>query len=107
MAELTPSGTFSAQTTAKGLKPGLYAITDSELLAEDRLLVAVEAALRGGAVLVQYREKKAPEPERLKQAQDLAALCHNARVPLIINDDPELARRCGAAGVHLGQSDGS
>lgn len=107
MAELTPSGTFSAQAIAKGLKPGLYAITDSQLLPEDRLLVAVEAALRGGAVLVQYREKKAPEPERLKQAQDLAALCHNARVPLIINDDPELARRCGAAGVHLGQSDGS
>ena len=58
-----PSGTFSAQAIAKGLKPGLYAITDSLLLPEDRLLVAVEAALRGGAVLVQYREKKAPEPE--------------------------------------------
>ena len=52
MAELTPSGTFSAQAIAKGLKPGLYAITDSQLLPEDRLLVAVEAALRGGAVLV-------------------------------------------------------
>lgn len=91
----------------KGLRPGLYAITDSQLLTADRLLPAVEAALRGGAVLVQYREKTAPQPERLRQARDLVALCNNARVPLIINDDPELARRSGAAGVHLGQSDSS
>ncbi|AHI32998.1 hypothetical protein AU15_03905 [Marinobacter salarius] len=48
MAELTPSGTFSAQAIAKGLKPGLYAITDSQLLPEDRLLVAVEAAFEAG-----------------------------------------------------------
>lgn len=107
MAELTPSGTFNTRAIAKGLRPGLYAITDGQLLPGDRLLTSVEAALRGGAVLVQYREKNAPQAERLKQAQDLAALCHNAHVPLIINDDPELARRCGAAGVHLGQSDGS
>lgn len=107
MAELTPASTFSVQAIAKGLRPGLYAVTDSHLLPADRLLVGVEAALRGGAVLVQYREKNAPQPERLKQAQNLATLCANAHVPLIINDDPELARRCGAAGVHLGQSDGS
>ncbi len=91
----------------KGLRPGLYAITNSQLLTADRLLPAVEAALRGGAVLVQYREKTAPQPERLRQARDLVALCNSARVPLIINDDPELARRSGAAGVHLGQSDSS
>lgn len=101
------AGTFSAQATAKGLTPGLYAITDSQLLPADRLLAAVEAAIRGGAVLVQYRDKTASQPERLKQARDLAALCDDAGVPLIINDDPELARRCGAAGVHLGQSDAS
>ncbi|WP_027830851.1 thiamine phosphate synthase [Marinobacter sp. HL-58] len=92
---------------AKGLRPGLYAITDSQLLPADRLLAAVEAALRGGAVLVQYREKRAPHPERLRQARNLATLCREAGVPLIINDDPDLARRCGAAGVHLGQSDSS
>lgn len=107
MGELSSPGTFSASATAKGLRPGLYAITDSRLLPTDRLLAAVEAALRGGAVLVQYREKNAPQPERLRQARDLAALCNDARVPLIINDDPELAKRCGAAGVHLGQSDSS
>ncbi|MDL0432484.1 thiamine phosphate synthase [Marinobacter sp. TBZ242] len=95
------------ELNSKGLRPGLYAVTDSHLLPADKLLTAVEAALRGGAVLVQYREKAAPQPERLRQARDLVALCNNARVPLIINDDPELARRSGAAGVHLGQSDSS
>lgn len=100
-------GKLNASALSKGLRPGLYAITDSQLLPADKLLAAVEAALRGGAVLVQYREKHAPQPERLRQATDLAALCRNARVPLIINDDPDLARRCGADGVHLGQSDSS
>lgn len=66
---------------------------------------SVEAALSGGAVLVQYREKKAPASERLRQAMNLQSVCLNAGVPLIINDDPELARRVEAAGVHLGQSD--
>ncbi|HSH13880.1 MAG TPA: thiamine phosphate synthase, partial [Desulfurivibrionaceae bacterium] len=61
----------------------------------------------GGAVLIQYREKTAPGPQRLREARDLQALCRDAGVPLIINDDPELAWRAGAAGVHLGQKDGS
>lgn len=89
------------------LRPGLYAITDSQLTPPDTLIESVEAALRGGAVLVQYREKKAPMPERLRQALDLQYVCRNAGVPLLINDDAELARRSGAAGVHLGQTDGS
>ncbi len=89
----------------KGLRPGLYAITDSTLTPPDVLIAAVESALRGGAVLIQYREKTLPYPERLTQARNLVSACSNARVPLIINDDPELAARCGAAGVHLGQSD--
>jgi thiamine-phosphate pyrophosphorylase len=91
----------------KLMRPGLYAITDGALLPTERLVPAVEAALRGGAVMVQYREKALPFPERLSQARDLVAACNNARVPLIINDDPALARRAGASGVHLGQSDSS
>lgn len=91
----------------KLIRPGLYAITDSRLLPPDRLVSAVEAALRGGAVMVQYREKSLPFPERLSQAKNLVAACSNARKPLIINDDPELARRAGASGAHLGQSDSS
>lgn len=89
------------------MRPGLYAITDSILLPPERLIPAVEAALRGGAVMVQYREKALPFPERLSQARNLVSACNNARVPLIINDDPALALRVRASGVHLGQSDSS
>ena len=89
------------------MRPGLYAVTDGDLLPPERLVSAVEAALRGGAVMVQYREKALPSPERLTQARNLVAACNNARVPLIINDDPELAQRVAASGVHLGQSDSS
>jgi len=87
------------------LKPGLYAITDDQLTPPDQLLPAVAAALRGGAVLVQYRSKTATTTERLRQATELAQLCHQAGVPLLINDDPPLARRVQASGVHLGQDD--
>ncbi|WP_191964487.1 thiamine phosphate synthase [Marinobacter confluentis] len=87
------------------MRPGLYAITDGALLPPERLIGAVEAALRGGAVMVQYREKKLPFTERLSQARRLVSACNAAQVPLVINDDPELARRVSASGVHLGQSD--
>jgi thiamine-phosphate pyrophosphorylase len=94
-------------TLTKGLTPGLYAITDSQLTPPETLIASVEAALRGGAVLVQYREKTATLTERIQQASDLQAACANAGVPLLINDDAELAKRVGAAGAHLGQSDHS
>lgn len=87
-------------------RPGLYAITDSTLTPADQLVSAIEAALRGGAVLVQYRDKTSSRTERLRQARSLLSVCRNARVPLIINDDVELAQRIGADGVHLGQEDG-
>lgn len=87
------------------LRPGLYAITDNTLTPPAYLLKAVEAALKGGAVLVQYRDKQGTSAERFQQASDLVALCRDFEVPLLINDDPELARRVGAAGVHLGQGD--
>ncbi|MCQ4346220.1 thiamine phosphate synthase [Pseudomonas stutzeri] len=90
------------------MKPlrGLYAITDSQLLADGRLLPYVEAALRGGARLLQYRDKSTDAARRLREAEALAELClrHGAR--LIVNDDLELATRLGV-GLHLGQDDGS
>ncbi|WP_372965301.1 thiamine phosphate synthase [Marinobacter sp.] len=89
------------------VQPGLYAITDNQLTPPDQLLQSVEAALEGGAVLVQYRDKLSADSERLRQAADLTDLCRNAGVPLLINDDPELALRVGAQGVHLGQDDWS
>lgn len=86
---------------------GLYAITDSRLTPAPTLIASVEAAIRGGAVMVQYREKFAPMAERLAQARNLQSVCAVANIPLLINDDVKLAKRVGAAGVHLGQTDGS
>ncbi|WP_324710627.1 thiamine phosphate synthase [Pseudomonas citronellolis] len=85
---------------------GLYAITDSKLLADGRLLPYVEAALRGGARLLQYRDKSADESRRLREAEALRELCERHGATLIINDDAELAARLGVS-VHLGQTDGS
>lgn len=84
---------------------GLYAIADSAWLAPDNLLVQVEAALAGGARLIQYRDKHQNPQARLRMAQSLVRLCNGYAAPLIINDDPELALACGAAGVHLGRDD--
>ena len=92
-------------TMHKQLRPGLYAITDNSLTPSDTLVRSVEAALKGGAVLVQYRDKQGSAAERFHEASDLVALCREFEVPLLINDDPELAKRVGAAGVHLGQGD--
>lgn len=84
---------------------GLYAITDAGLLPDERLTDAVAAAIRGGARLIQYRDKSHDSARRLAQATALNALCQDHGVPLIINDDVELAFAVGAAGVHLGRDD--
>lgn len=83
---------------------GLYAITDSQLLA-GRFLSYVEAALEGGVTLLQYRDKSQDEARRLREAEALMTLCERYRTQLVINDDAELAARLGV-GVHLGQTDG-
>ncbi|MFI8381831.1 thiamine phosphate synthase [Pseudomonas sp. NPDC079086] len=84
---------------------GLYAITDSELL-KGKLLPYVEAALKGGARLLQYRDKSSDDARRLREAEALRELCNRYGAALIINDDAELAARLGV-GLHLGQGDGS
>ncbi len=81
---------------------GLYAITDGP---RGDLLAAAEAALQGGAALLQYRDKTADHARRLQEAAALSALRARFDVPLIVNDDVELARESGAAGVHLGEDD--
>ncbi|MFV3319032.1 thiamine phosphate synthase [Pseudomonas sp. NY15374] len=83
---------------------GLYAITDSQLLA-GRFLSQVEAALEGGVCLLQYRDKGDDAARRLREAEALMQLCERYGTQLIINDDAELAARLGV-GVHLGQTDG-
>ncbi|KAB2930555.1 MAG: thiamine phosphate synthase [Candidatus Contendobacter sp.] len=84
---------------------GLYAVTDAFLLPDDRLTAAVEQAILGGARMIQYRDKSRDAARRLAQAEALNKLCRLHQVPLLINDDVELAAQVGAAGVHVGQDD--
>jgi len=84
---------------------GLYAITDPGLIDAAHLLDRVTAAIEGGARLIQYRHKHADEQTALAQAMQLSDLCHQGDALLIINDDPQLAARCDAHGVHIGRDD--
>jgi thiamine-phosphate pyrophosphorylase len=85
---------------------GLYAVTPD---AEDGawLRARVQQALAGGARIVQYRSKSPERALRRSQARELAALCKLQGVLFIVNDDVEIARECGADGVHLGREDTS
>lgn len=83
---------------------GLYAITPEDSLLP-RLSVLVEAALRGGVRLLQYRNKSAPPPLRRAQAAEMMRLCHAHGARLIVNDDLPLALELCADGVHLGRDD--
>ena len=83
----------------------LYAVTDRSWTGRQTLLEQVESALKGGATCVQLREKELNFDAFLDEAIQLKALCSRYGVPLIINDNVEIALRCGADGVHVGQED--
>jgi thiamine-phosphate pyrophosphorylase len=87
--------------------PRLYVITDRRLCLGRSPDAVIEAAVRGGATAVQIREKECPAAEFLDLARRLKALLERFGIPLIVNDAVEIAAACGAAGVHLGQSDAS
>ena len=87
------------------IRRGLYAITDTLLLADGKLLEHVGQAIRGGARVIQYRDKQLSPAVRQHQAAALAELCKSHGIPLLINDDVALATAVGAAGVHLGEHD--
>lgn len=86
---------------------GLYAITRPLPGGPGSLADAVAQAIEGGAVLVQYREKGGSAESRAAEAAAVLRVCRAAGVPLVINDDIELARTVGADGVHLGADDAS
>jgi thiamine-phosphate pyrophosphorylase len=68
----------------------------------------VEAAIEGGASIVQFRDKGVYAPEERKDAaRELRTVCVDHGVPFLVNDDPEFARRVGADGVHVGRDDPS
>jgi len=82
----------------------LYAVTPNEL--DTKLLVAkVEAALKGGVRLIQYRNKAAGKSLLLRQATALLAACRAYGALLIINDHLDLCARIDADGIHLGATD--
>jgi thiamine-phosphate pyrophosphorylase len=83
-------------------RDGLYAITDGP---RDDLVVVCAAAIDGGAVLLQYRDKTDDAARRRSEVEALGGLCARHRIALIVNDDIELAAACCAAGVHLGEND--
>ena len=84
---------------------GLYAITQIKNKTADIIINEVIAAIKGGAVVVQFRDK---EPlDAIYLADQLVKVCHEYKVPLLINDDIELAIKVGADGVHIGREDGA
>ena len=91
---------MNATSTARGV----YLVTPDD--ADTDHLLASTRPLLDAITWLQYRNKQANATLRFEQASALHALCVQAGVPLIINDDAELAERIGAAGVHLGANDG-
>ncbi|MDD6291715.1 MAG: thiamine phosphate synthase [Lachnospiraceae bacterium] len=83
----------------------LYAVTDRSWLGDETLYEQVEKALKGGATMVQLREKNLDEETFVQEAEEIMELCHRYQVPFIVNDNVELAKRIGADGVHIGQAD--
>lgn len=83
----------------------LYAVTDRTWLGNQSLYQQVEQALLGGATCIQLREKDLEQEAFFKEALEIKELCQKFDVPFIINDNVELAIKCGADGIHVGQSD--
>lgn len=83
----------------------LYAVTDRAWVGRQTLLEQVEDALRGGVTMVQLREKELPEDAFTAEAMEVKALCHRYGVPLLIDDNVDVALKSGADGVHVGIED--
>ena len=83
----------------------LYAVTDRAWVGRQTLYEQVESALKGGATCVQLREKELDDKAFLEEAIAIRALCHRYGVPFIINDNVDIAIKCKADGIHVGQED--
>lgn len=83
----------------------LYAVTDRTWLGEQTLCEQVEEALKGGVTFVQLREKELDDDTFLAEAIKIQELCKRYKVPFVVNDNVEIARKMNADGVHVGQSD--
>ena len=89
----------------KELNTKLYFITDSTNYNEEEFLFRVEEALKGGATLLQLREKEKTTREYIELAEKVHSITKKYNVPLIIDDRVDVALAIDAEGVHVGQSD--
>lgn len=83
----------------------LYAVTDRSWVGKQSLYEQVESALKGGVTCVQLREKNLDNAAFLNEAIEISALCKRYKVPFFINDNVEIAIKCHADGIHVGQDD--
>ena len=89
----------------KQFDPSLYFITDSTGYTEEAFLLRVEQALRGGATLLQLREKNRSTRAYIRLAEKVHAIAKCYQVPLIIDDRVDVALAIDAEGVHVGAED--
>ncbi len=83
----------------------LYAVTDRHWTGEKNLIQQTEEAIKGGATFVQIREKNLDEQEFEEEAIQLKKLCAEYKIPFVVNDNVQLAKKIDADGVHIGQDD--
>ena len=83
----------------------VYLVTDTVYFNDDNIWNKMEAALRGGVTLVQYRDKTQESRILYERALKMKALCDKYNVPMLVDDRVDIAFAVGAAGVHVGQSD--
>ena len=83
----------------------LYAITDRRNLDKKVFFEKIEEALQGGVTILQLREKELDEDSFINEAIEVKKICRNHGVPLIINDNVNVALKSGADGVHVGIED--
>ena len=83
----------------------VYGVTDASWTGRFTLLEQVEQALKGGVTCIQFRDKQLENDAFLREAKKMKVLCEKYHVPIIINDHVDIAVRCGADGVHVGQKD--
>ncbi|MCI8949747.1 MAG: thiamine phosphate synthase [Lachnospiraceae bacterium] len=83
----------------------LYAVTDRTWVGKQSLCQQVESALKGGATCIQLREKELNDADFLTEAMEIASLCRQYGVPFFVNDHVEIAIKCKADGIHVGQKD--
>lgn len=83
----------------------LYVVTDRAWVGKQTLYEQIEESILGGATIVQLREKDLSEDQFLEEAIKVKELCSRYNVPLIINDNVDIALKSGADGVHVGIED--